>query len=67
MRESDHDYFRRRALEERSAAERASDPVAQRAHLELAGRYDEVAEATLGQETVVEIFPGMRGRRARSR
>ncbi|MES2136888.1 MAG: hypothetical protein V4502_07510 [Pseudomonadota bacterium] len=48
MTESDHDYFRRRAGEERAAAARARDPAARRAHNELAERYDLVAAASLG-------------------
>jgi hypothetical protein len=63
MTESDHDYFRRRAAEERAAADRAADPLAQRAHLELADRYDEVAEAARGMVDIIEIFPGGSGRR----
>lgn len=36
MAEIDRDYFVRRALEERRAAERASSEAAQRSHLQLA-------------------------------
>lgn len=49
MMECDHDYFLRRAAEERQAAERADHPAARQSHLELALRYDEVAVATSGQ------------------
>jgi hypothetical protein len=55
MTESDHDYFRRRAAEERAAGERAIDPLARRAHLELAGRYDEVAGAVKGVAAKVQV------------
>jgi hypothetical protein len=46
--ECDHDYFLRRASEEREAAERAAHPIARQSHLELADRYNEIAEATTG-------------------
>lgn len=36
-------YFIRRAAEERSAADRATDQAARGAHLELARRYGELA------------------------
>jgi hypothetical protein len=45
VRESDGSYFKRRAGEERLAAERATDPCAQRVHLDLADRYDDAAAA----------------------
>ena len=45
MREPDHIYFARRALEERHAAERASSEPARRSHLQLAERYARVAQA----------------------
>ena len=48
MIETDHDYFMRRAAEERAAAERADHPEARRSHLELADRYEAVATAVLG-------------------
>ncbi len=48
MTESDHDYFARRAAEERSAAARAESAEAERCHLELAQRYEVVAAAALG-------------------
>lgn len=34
-----HDYYTRRAAQERAAAERSREPVARRVHLELAERY----------------------------
>jgi hypothetical protein len=43
---SDTEYFVRRAAEERLAAERAVNPLAREAHLELAARYDEAAATT---------------------
>ena len=45
MRESDRDYFARRALEEREAAERASSEPARISYAQLAERYSEVAKA----------------------
>lgn len=44
MRESDRDYFARRALEEREAAERASSEAAQRCHAQLAEHYEVAAK-----------------------
>jgi len=43
--ESDSVYFRRRAGAERVAAMKAPHPSARQAHLEMAGRYDELAQA----------------------
>jgi hypothetical protein len=43
---SDSDYFARRAAEERLAAERAINPSAREAHLELAARYEQAAATT---------------------
>jgi hypothetical protein len=48
--EGDLVYFRRRALEERQAAMTAAHPVARRAHLELADRYDDLAFAIAAQQ-----------------
>jgi NAD(P)H-hydrate repair Nnr-like enzyme with NAD(P)H-hydrate dehydratase domain len=62
MTESDHDYFRRRAGEERAAAAGAGDPLAGRAHLELAQLYDEVAAAALGQPITQFIASDAAGR-----
>lgn len=45
MREPDHIYFARRALEERLAAEQASSEPARRAHRQLGERYARVAQA----------------------
>ena len=44
MPESDRDYFVRRALEERRAAERASTEAAQRTHMQLAEHYEKAAQ-----------------------
>lgn len=43
--EGDAAYFDRRAREERTAALKALHPEARKAHLEMAGRYDELASA----------------------
>jgi hypothetical protein len=51
--ECNHNYFLRRAAEEREAAERAAHPIARQSHLELAARYDIAAAATSG--TVLEL------------
>jgi len=45
MSENESEYFRRRAAEEHAAAERATDGVARRMHMELADSYDEIAQA----------------------
>ena len=55
MHETDHDYFRRRAKEERDAGERARHQHAKRAHFELAERYGEMAEATRPVQTAVTL------------
>jgi hypothetical protein len=41
--ESAVDYYRRRAREERAAAERSDDERVRRSHLEMSRRYDEAA------------------------
>lgn len=43
--EADYAYFSRRALEEREAAMKSPHPAARRSHLELAGRYLDLASA----------------------
>jgi hypothetical protein len=43
--EADHEYFARRALEERRAAEAAESPDARAEQLELADRFDRLAAA----------------------
>jgi hypothetical protein len=42
--DSDANYFRRRASEERLAAMKAAHPEARSAHLELATRYDDLSD-----------------------
>jgi len=44
--ENDRSYFARRSMQERAAAENARDPLTQEAHLELALRYEQLAEAS---------------------
>lgn len=41
----DATYFRRRASDEREAAMKAEHPKARQAHLDLAHRYDDLANA----------------------
>ena len=64
MPESDHDYFTRRAAEERAAAKTAGHPEAERSHLELAHRYDVAAAASLGMP-IVQLRVGAGGGRPR--
>jgi len=45
MTESDGSYFRRRAEEERAAADKAASDEARHAHLEMAERYDGLARS----------------------
>lgn len=47
---ADHYYFGRRAKEEREAAMKAPHLRARRAHIELARRYAELADAIAEQE-----------------
>ena len=56
--ESDAVYFGRRAKEERAAAMKATDPRAREAHLELAGRYDELATAISSHLQTVGVVSG---------
>ena len=60
MSESDHEYFPRRAVEERDAAGRADLPVARQTHLELAARYDEVA-AACSSSIIMQLKVASRG------
>ena len=60
MTELDYEYFRRRAGEERLAAERTTHEAARATHKELARRYDEAAslirpEATIMRQASPEI------------
>jgi hypothetical protein len=48
--ESDVQYFRRRALEERLAARKAAHPVARQSHLEMAAGFEELATAIVARE-----------------
>lgn len=67
MRESDTDYFLRRAGEEREAAERAADDYARKSHLELAQRYEVAAAATAGAPVVQLRTGGRAASRSTSR
>lgn len=51
--EGDAAYFARRASQEREAALKAAHPSARQAHLELAGRYDDLAHAIVAREKYV--------------
>lgn len=49
--DTDLDYYRTRAAEERARAEAATDPAVRRAHEQLAERYERIAageQLTLG-------------------
>jgi hypothetical protein len=48
--EGDVAYLIRRASEERAAAMRARHPNARQSHLELAARYQEMADAIIARE-----------------
>ena len=47
--EGDAAYFARRASQEREAALKAAHPSARQAHLELAGRYDDLAQSIIAR------------------
>jgi hypothetical protein len=51
--EGDTIYFSRRAGEERTAAMKAAHPAARQAHLDLAGRYDDLAQSIAAQDRTV--------------
>lgn len=53
--ETDVFYFARRAREERAAAEAATQPVARKAHLELANRYADLASAISERERLLGL------------
>jgi hypothetical protein len=57
MSESDFEYFERRAMEERAAADRAAHSSARQSHLELALRYDEMVKATRIPADILDL-PG---------
>ena len=46
MEKNDRSYFMRRAAQERSAADRASDQAARDAHLQMAQRYRKLIGAS---------------------
>jgi hypothetical protein len=48
--ETDTEYFRRRASEERTAALQARDSRARGAHIELAERYEDLVRGIAGHE-----------------
>ena len=47
MSDSDHDYFIRRASEERNVAAQASHPLVRETHLALAARYEAAAATAI--------------------
>jgi hypothetical protein len=58
--ETDQQYFARRAEEERAAATKASHRAAAASHLELAARYEDLANAIGGAERrIIDIRPLM--------
>lgn len=54
--EGDTTYFARRALEERDAATRAPHPAAQRSHLEMAERYEDIGTAIGSGKATLKLF-----------
>lgn len=48
--EGDAAYFSRRASEERAAAMKAAHPKARKAHLDMAGRYDDLAHSITARD-----------------
>ncbi|MGI8705187.1 MAG: hypothetical protein ACR2JJ_05250 [Sphingomicrobium sp.] len=48
--EDDLTYFKRRASEERAAAKKATQLLERDTHLEMAERFEELANAILGRE-----------------
>lgn len=58
--ESDVDYFCRRVAEETAAASKADHPTARQAHLNMAERYRDLADAIRDRETVtVDEIPAI--------
>lgn len=53
--ESDATYFARRANEEREAAMKAVQLIARQIHIDMAGRYDELAGAIAMREQELGI------------
>jgi hypothetical protein len=56
--EGDGSYFDRRAAEERIAAMKSPHPQARKAHLELAGRYQDLAVAITARERLLAVYLG---------
>jgi hypothetical protein len=52
--QSDVAYLMKRASEERTAAMRAPHPNARQSHLELAGRYQDMADAIIVRQQIFE-------------
>jgi len=57
MTAPDSDYFRRRAAEEREAADHAQNEQARRSHDELAERYDDAADGNPDIEQAPDELP----------
>jgi hypothetical protein len=51
--QGDADYFGRRARQERVAAMKASHPNARASHLQMASRYDELANAISAYQPMI--------------
>jgi hypothetical protein len=56
----DAEYFRRRSVEEKTAAMKAAHPNAREAHLQMAFRYDEFASALTSHEGALLGFARVR-------
>jgi hypothetical protein len=56
MTDSDYQYFRCRADEERVAAERAPHPEARATHEELARRYEEAASLMQPDARIIQRY-----------
>jgi hypothetical protein len=57
----DAEYFRRRALQEKSAGMRAAHPNAREAHLQMARRYEEFASALASHQGALLGFRQLAG------
>ncbi len=55
--ESDRIYFRRRALEERTAASHTRHSRARQAHVEMAERYENLVHAMVAGERYLALEP----------
>jgi len=53
--EGDAAYFSRRASEERTAAMKAAHPNARQAHIDMAGRYDDLARSITERSRYLEL------------